>query len=247
MITNITNENFAAAWNYLERKRCWSKKFYISRYAADFVSQIIFFLCFMGFSFSLLNAYGGKYVADFLGKFPAAMAKWETVAQYFRIENPTWQFALLTLLKVYCVCIVSAVSFAAIVLLLYWPRKKALPSHPSVYQDAAFVSYREFSRYHKHLSSNIRGFCGALYGVSALAFVTGFLMHCAQMRKYQFFFEQNAPRINLVACCGALLLIVFYFLLTYPLDMVIHCGLRNYIPQRFRQALELYHIGSHSE
>lgn len=242
MTCNISNENFKDAWAYLDRKRRWAKKLYYARQVAEFFTQGVFFVIFIAFAFSALTQFGGKTVLDFLNKFPDVMTKWKQFASYFQISL-SWQFFLVTVLKIYAVCIALAAPFTAVVLLLYYPKKKEVPSQPELYHDALVLAYRDYSRYHNRFSGNMRNFASVFFGVSAFAFTTGFLMHCATMRKYHAFLEEYASKVNLAACCGALLLIAAYLILTLPIYWLVRYGLRSYLSRGFRSGLEQFICG----
>lgn len=245
LISSISNENFEKAWIYLDRKRRWAKKFYYARQAAEFITQGVFFVLFMAFAFSALTQFGGKTVLDYLGRFPDVMAKWQLFAPYFQISL-SWQFFLLTVIKIYAVCIALAAPFTAVVLMLYYPKKKAAPNQPELYHDAVVLAYREYTRYHNRFSGNMRNFASVCFGVTSFAFAAGYLMHCARIRKYHAFLEEYASKINLAACCSALLLIAAYLILTLPIYWLVRYGLRCYLSRSFRDALEQFVSISHS-
>lgn len=239
MVKNVFNENLAEGWKYLDRKRRWAKKFCYARQIAEFISQGIFFVLFMAFAFSALTQFGGKTVLDFLDKLPYVMAKWRHYESYFHIDL-SWQFFLLTVIKIYSVCIAFAAPFTAVVLMLYYPKKNEMPSQPELYRDAFVLAYKEYTRYHKRFSGNMRNFASVCCGVTSFAFAAGYLMHCARIRKYHAFLEEYASKINLAACCGALLLIAAYLILTLPIYCLVRYGLRSYLSRSYRNELDRF-------
>lgn len=237
----ISKEAFRKMWESLDRKRRWARKLYACRVVAEPVAQIVYFILFAGFSIELLLTRGGKLVMQFLGKFPQAVAFWnERIAPFFSRPINTWQDAFAVWASIILTSIAAAIIFAMPVLLLYYPRKKQFPASSEIYRDSLLVCYREYSDYHHRFRDNTRGFCCTLFGITALAFVTGFLMNLNQMRQYQDFIGTTASKLSFIMGFSALGLIIAYLILNLPLHWFLRCGMRNYIPKALRDSLDSF-------
>lgn len=237
----ISNEAFVKAWESLDKKRRWAKKLYAGRVVAEPAAQIVYFILFSGFSIAQLLTRGGKLVTQFLEKFPEAIAFWnEKLAPFFGRPINTWQDALTIWASIILISVAVAVVFALPVMLLYYPRKKQLPASPEIYRDSLLACYREYADYHRRFRDNTRGFCCTLYGITALAFVTGFLMNLNQIRQYQNFIETTATKLSFIMGFSALGLIIAYLVLNLPLHWFLRYGMRNYIPKELRNSLDSF-------
>lgn len=129
LVTPITAENFEENWNIVDSERRTAKKKYIMTKVASFFSNMVLTVLTLFAVNGLIHDHMSGSYCDFLETIPYLLPTWEKVSGFFLKPDQSWQVqVLLTALVVFAVSFLVCGLFVLIVLAIYHPFKRPLPT-----------------------------------------------------------------------------------------------------------------------
>ncbi len=173
LITPVVSGNFEENWKIVDAERRTAKKKYITMNVASFFSNMVFaVLTFFSVNCLIHDHMKGSY-CDYLEEIPYALPIWEKVTSLFLKPGQCWQLQVgLTALVVYAICFIVCGLFVLLVLALYHPSKKDIPTESPRENAAQMLTMaRDARRYANRTVTNGSAFWALLFMIAQFVLV----------------------------------------------------------------------------
>lgn len=149
LVTPITADNFAENWNIVDSERRTAKKKTATTKVASFFSNMVLAVLTLFAANGLIHdTMRGSY-CDFLERIPYFLPVWERCSGYFLKPGQSWQVQVaLAALVVYGICFLVCGLFVLMVMAIYHPFKRPLPTGtPKENAEQMLTMARDARRY----------------------------------------------------------------------------------------------------
>lgn len=244
----VSEENFQNAWRYAKRKHYWAKKTALVRRITAPLAQFLFFWGFMILVYGAALNMVHPTVTAFLSAEPGIVALWDKFAAIVFASAETEAQRLMA-----CAGVLYALPFAVIlpialaIFLFYHPLPQKQTGDKA--QDA--FTLRSMAKhaqvYAKQQEPKMLLTCRVFAGVFIGIAFFGYMIYCLNVPEMkQIIIDQRtkAPTRILILTFAAIL---SYRIVNLPLLLLLRLIAISYVPKKFVEDTEAYHISLSKE